>query len=202
MVAFINNWAISAGAMLAYSSRFITTVKDGSMGAAEPVLTGEGGKMEAASEKVNSALRADFGNRASFFGRNPLLPEAMVDKDLILVIRNGKIIRLENESQLVLSGPNPDEVISSKGKLLTLTAEQMAHEGVADFLLEPARLEPITSEEKSQGSWPAHKMLLFQAPFFSTIPKLLSMLIRWTGKQGFLYSSPRLLSPRFSLWDY
>lgn len=72
VVAYINNWAISAGAMLAYSSRFIGTVKDGSMGAAEPVLQGEGGKMESASEKVNSAIRTDFANRASFFWQKSL----------------------------------------------------------------------------------------------------------------------------------
>lgn len=44
VVAFINNWAISAGAMLAYSCRYITVVKDGSMGAAAPVFAGEGGE--------------------------------------------------------------------------------------------------------------------------------------------------------------
>ena len=74
-VAFINNWAISAGAMLAYSCRFITIVKDGSMGAAEPVYAGEGGKMETASEKVNSAIRADFASRANYFDRNALIAE-------------------------------------------------------------------------------------------------------------------------------
>ncbi|MCE2983084.1 MAG: serine protease, partial [Parachlamydia sp.] len=72
VVTFINNWAISAGAMLAYSSRFITTVKDGSMGAAEPVMAGEGGGLQTASEKINSALRTDFASRARFFDRNPL----------------------------------------------------------------------------------------------------------------------------------
>ena len=70
VVAFINNWAISAGAMLAYSCRFITLVKDASMGAAEPVIAGQGGQMQTAAEKVNSALRTDFSNRAGFFDRN------------------------------------------------------------------------------------------------------------------------------------
>src|SRR5262249_25269856 len=37
VVAYINNWAMSAGAMLAYSCRYIAVVKDGSMGAAQPV---------------------------------------------------------------------------------------------------------------------------------------------------------------------
>lgn len=170
VVALINNWAISAGAMLAYSCRFITVVKDGSMGAAEPVFAGEGGKMESASEKVNSAIRADFANRARFFDRNPLIAEAMVDKDLILVLRHGKVVRLDNESQYRLTGPDPDKVISPKGKLLTLNAEQMVEDGVADMMITPAKLPEITSAEKAAGLWPANKTLLFQAPFFSKIP--------------------------------
>lgn len=171
IVAFINNWAISAGAMLAYSCRFIAVVKDASMGAAEPVLAGEGGKMESASEKVNSAIRVDFANRAKFFDRNPLIAEKMVDKDSILVLREGKIIRLETDTQLRLEGRNPDKMISPKGKLLTLDGEQMLDLGVADLLLPPAKLETITSPEKKAGEWPASKSLLFRAPFFSTIPQ-------------------------------
>jgi membrane-bound serine protease (ClpP class) len=171
IVAFIDNWAISAGAMLAYSCRFIASVKDGSMGAAEPVYAGEGGKMEAASEKVNSALRADFANRARFFDRNPLIAEAMVDKDLILVIRHGKVLKLDNENQIKLTGSNPDKILSPKGKLLTLDAESMLAYGVADLLLAPQKLNSITDEEKSIGQWPANKMLLFQTPFFSKIPQ-------------------------------
>lgn len=171
IVAFINNWAISAGAMLAYSCRFITSAKDGSMGAAEPVYAGEGGKMETASEKVNSALRADFANRAGFFDRNPLIAEAMVDKDMILVLRHGEVVQLENENQMRLAGPDPDIVITTKGKLLTLNAEQMIDYGVADLLLQPKKLPEITAEEKAIGEWPGDKMLLFQSPFFSAIPQ-------------------------------
>ena len=84
VIAYVNNWAISAGAMIAYSCRFIAVAKDGSIGAAEPVIEDATGKMETASEKVNSALRADFANRAHFFGRNPYIAEAMVDKQMIL----------------------------------------------------------------------------------------------------------------------
>lgn len=171
IVAFINNWAISAGAMISYSCRFITVVKDGSMGAAEPVIAGAEGKMEAASEKVNSAIRADFANRARFFDRNPLIAEKMVDKDMILVRRHGEVVQLENESQIRLTGPDRDQVISMKGKLLTLNAEQMIEEGVADFMLLPEKLPEVTSEEKKAGVWSADKMLLFQEPYFSKIPQ-------------------------------
>lgn len=171
VVAFINNWAISAGAMLVYSSRFIAVVKDASMGAAEPVYMGEAGKLESASEKVNSALRTDFANRARFFDRNPLIAEAMVDKDIILVWRHGKVVKLDQESQIRTTGIDPDVVISGKGKLLTLSADQLMEYGVADLLLMPAKLPEITEQEQAQGQWPANKALLFQNPFFAKIPQ-------------------------------
>lgn len=171
VVALIDNWAISAGAMLAYSARFITTVKDGSMGAAEPVImSGEGG-MQSASEKVNSAIRSDFAARASFFDRNPYIAEAMVDKDIILVFREGKIVKLDKEDQIRTSGEDKDLVITTKGKLLTLNAEEMMKYGVADLLLPPKKLPQLTEKEKSEGKWPAETQLLFHAPFFNTIPK-------------------------------
>jgi len=170
VVAFINNWAISAGAMIAYACRFITTVKDGSMGAAEPVLSGESGKMEAASEKINSALRADFASRAGYYDRNPLIAEAMVDKDIILVLREGKIIKLDHEDQIRYNPPHADQVITPKGKLLTLDAVKMLEYGVADLLLPPQKIHQITREEKASGYWTGNQMLLFHAPFFSSIP--------------------------------
>lgn len=169
VVAFINNWAISAGAMLAYSTRFIAVSKDASMGAAEPLIM-EGGKAEVASEKVNSAMRADFANRAAFFGRNPYIAEAMVDKDTILVVRHGKIIKLDAMDQIRKGGSDPDILINPKGKLLTFNSDQLMKYGVADFLLLPQRLEEISAQEKEKGEWPAKKMLLSTVPFFEKIP--------------------------------
>lgn len=172
IVCFINNWALSAGAMLAYSCRFITVVKDGSMGAAEPVMASETGEMKAASEKINSAIRADFANRAAFFDRNPHIAEAMVDKDMIIVLRNGHITKLDNESQIKTTGLNPDILISKKGKLLTLNADELMKYGVADMLLSPLPLPGKTAEEIEKGKWSGSKELLFHYPFFNQIPNV------------------------------
>ena len=198
VVAFINNWAISAGAMLAYSTRFITVVKDAAMGAAEP-LTMESGKAEVASEKVNSALRADFANRANFFGRNPNIAEAMVDKDVILVQRHGIIIKIDNENQIRTTGFDPDILIKAKGKLLTFNADQLMKYGVADILLPPTKLEPITAEEKESGKYPAKKMLLFTQPFFSSIPQAAMDVYQMDWKTRFfvLLANPMVASLLF-----
>lgn len=166
VVCYINNWAISAGAMLAYSCRVIAVTKDASMGAAEPVIVGEDQKMQTASEKINSALRTDFANRARFFDRNPAIAEAMVDKDIILVQRHGQIIKLDAESQIRQTGLNPDIVLSPKGKLLTLNAAEMMDYDVADILLLPSKMDALTAAEVAAGTWPASKMLLFSNPFF------------------------------------
>lgn len=199
IVAYINNWAISAGAMLAYSCRYITVVKDGSMGAAEPVIASESGKMESASEKVNSALRADFANRARFFDRNPYIAEAMVDKDIILVLRHGKILKLDQESQIRSTGSNPDIVISPKGKLLTLNSNELIEYGVADLQLMPLKLPVISEEEVSSGTWPASKMLLFQYPFFSSIPQasVHQYLMDWKTQFLVFLSNPVVSSVLF-----
>lgn len=199
VVAYVNNWAISAGAMLAYSCRFIAVVKDGSMGAAEPITQDAAGKMEAASEKVNSAIRTDFANRARFFDRNPLLAESMVDKDLILVMRHGRVTKLDNENQIRSTGPDPDVVISPKGKLLTLDAQQMMEYGVADILVPPTKTEAITAQEKEEGQWRASKDALFHVPFFEGIPgaTIDSYRMDWKTRFFALLASPLVSSLLF-----
>lgn len=193
VVAYINNWAISAGAMLAYSSRFIAVVKDASMGAAEPVTQDiASGEMKTASEKVNSALRTDFANRARYFGRNPYIAEAMVDKDLILVMRNKEIIKVDTEALV-----KPDDiVISPKGKLLTLNALELIDYGVADVALHPEKFTLITALEKVNGTWPAIKEPLFQYSFFADIPNAVidEYKMDWKTKFFVLLANPIVTS--------
>lgn len=199
VVTFINNWAISAGAMLAYSTRYITAVHDASMGAAAPILFDETGKMTEASEKINSAIRTDFENRARFFDRNPLIAEAMVDKDLIVVQRDGKIIKLDTENQIRYNEPNADQIISPKGKLLTLDGEQLLHYGIANLLVPSMKLDPITNKELSEGKWPASKIALFHTPFFSSIPNatIEAYQMDWKTHLFALLASPAVTSILF-----
>ncbi|MCH9625918.1 MAG: hypothetical protein S4CHLAM123_11030 [Chlamydiales bacterium] len=191
VVAYINNWAISAGAMLAYSCRYIATVKDGSMGAAQPVSQSG----EATSEKVNSAIRTDFANRAAFFDRNPLIAEAMVDADEALVVRDGKIVELEDNEDI----KSTDQVIVRKGKLLTLNSKEMLELGVADMRLFPEKLSPITAEEKEIGEWSADKELLFTHSFFKKIPNVVikTYHMDWKTKFFSFISNPIVTSILF-----
>ncbi len=159
VIAYINNWAISAGAMLAYSSRYIVTEADGAMGAATPVMMTEDG-MKPTNEKMISALRADFANKASFFDRNPYIAEAMVDPDLILVERKGKIEVLSSEEDI--QKPQ-DRVITLKGKLLTLTGNEMMTCRVADVVL-PKKSKKDADSTSIKNSFLSH------IPFFERYP--------------------------------
>lgn len=166
VVAVIDNWALSAGAMLAYSCRYIAVSKTSLMGAAEPVFQGSEGKMESAPEKIVSALRTEFASLAKFYGRNPLIAEAMVDKDIILVAREGEIVQLYSEKELNTKGKNPDHLITSFGKLLTLDAEQLLALKVAEISLPRASSIP----ESRPKEWPFSQSSLSSDPFFSQIP--------------------------------
>ncbi|WP_420420500.1 NfeD family protein [Simkania sp.] len=168
IIAYIDDWAVSAGAMIAYACRFIFVNPSSLMGAAEPVLAKEGA-METAPEKVNSALRAEFSNLANFYGRNELLAQGMVDKDMILVIRNHQIVKLDSETQIRSGGSNPDILISGRGKLLTLNAKQLIDLGVADYKVDHS----VTYLEKLEDnalSWPAKKSPVFEQPYLKNIP--------------------------------
>jgi len=165
VVAFVNNWAVSAGAMLAYACRYIAVTPFSIMGAAEPVIS-NGSEMKQASEKVNSALRAEFMNLASTYNRNQDIAEAMVDKDVILVYRNNRIVKLQNENQIKQS----DEIISNNGKLLTLNSEALRKYGVADIFVPAQKKASLTDRNEDQLA--IEKSLLFQQDFFKKIPNV------------------------------
>ncbi|MCB1107909.1 MAG: serine protease [Chlamydiia bacterium] len=170
VVAFIHDWAVSAGAMLAYSSRFIGIEQGSVMGAAEPVILGKEGEMASESEKINSTLRAQMGTLASFYDRSPLIAEAMVDKDIILVLRDHQIVKLHDMGEIRSTGPHPDQLITTKGSLLTLNGEKLMEYGVANFMVSSTPGGIITEKELKKGEWPASRYPVFQEPFFSRIP--------------------------------
>lgn len=148
VIALVDNWAISAGALLAYSCRYIGATELSSMGAAEPVTISSDGKMETASEKMISALRVEFAKTAEFYGRNPLLAEAMVDKDVILVFREGSIVKLLTDTQIL----ETDKVINAKGKLLTLNGVSMKEFGVTNFFLDSKPSTSLVGKELLERS--------------------------------------------------
>jgi membrane-bound serine protease (ClpP class) len=96
--AFVNPRAYSAGAMIALAAKAIYMSPAGVMGAATPV-DGSGTK---ASEKMVSAMRAEFRALAEANGLDPKVAEGMVDETLDIpgVKPAGKLLTLSTSEAL------------------------------------------------------------------------------------------------------
>jgi membrane-bound serine protease (ClpP class) len=96
--AFVNPRAYSAGAMIALATQGIYMAPGGVLGAATPV-DGQGTK---ASEKMVSAMRAEFRALAEARGLDPKLAEGMVDETLDIpgIKPAGKLLTLSTSEAI------------------------------------------------------------------------------------------------------
>ncbi len=107
-IAFVNQRAISAGALIALACETIVMTQGGTIGAAAPVLGGAS-ESKPADEKTVSYVRKEFRATAEVRSRPPEFAEAMVDADV------------------EIAG------VTAKGKLLTLTTSEALEHKVAEF---------------------------------------------------------------------
>lgn len=100
-IAFVNQRAISAGALISLACNTIVMVKGGTIGAATPVIDG-GGETMPADEKAVSYVRSEFRATAEARNRPPEFAEAMVDPDVVIagVIEAGKLLTLTTSQAL------------------------------------------------------------------------------------------------------
>lgn len=106
VVAFVDNRAISAGALISLAADHIVFAPGGSMGAATPVQL-QGGQAQPVAEKTVSYMRSEMRATAEANGRSGVLAEAMVDADVAV------------------------EGVIAKGKLLTVTTDEAVRLGLA-----------------------------------------------------------------------
>lgn len=102
-VAFVNQRAISAGALITLAAEKIVMAGGSTVGAATPVELGApGAPAQPVAEKTLSYMRKEFRATAESRGRAPLLAEAMVDADVEIpgVIEKGKLLTLTTEEAL------------------------------------------------------------------------------------------------------
>jgi len=104
-IAFINNRAISAGALISLACDKIVMVKGGTIGASTPVSGGG----EKASDKYVSVMRAEMRGTAERTDRDAEIAEAMVDERIYI-----------------------PEFSDEVGQPATLTTEQALQYGIAD----------------------------------------------------------------------
>ncbi len=93
--AFVHPRAISAGALISVSTDTVFMVPDALIGAST-VVQGEG---QTASEKAQSAMRAQYRALAERRGIDPRIGEAMVDPDIAIagVVDSGKLLTLTTD---------------------------------------------------------------------------------------------------------
>jgi len=108
-IAFVNQRAISAGALIALACNTVIMTTGGTIGAAAPVVGGGSGETQPADEKSVSYVRSEFRATAETRNRPAAIAEAMVDADV------------------EIAG------VIEKGKLLTLTTSQALEHKVADL---------------------------------------------------------------------
>ncbi len=139
--AYVNQRALSAGAMIALAADEVYMRRGGLMGAATPV-TGEGQK---APEKIVSAMRAELRALAERRGLDPAVAEAMVDESIAVegVVEAGKLLTLTTDEAARVGYARSVEDLRDLFRQAgiaperTVTAELNWAEGVVRFLTHP-----------------------------------------------------------------
>jgi membrane-bound serine protease (ClpP class) len=139
---FVNPRAYSAGALIAISTNGIYMRPGAVIGAATPV-DGQGTR---ASEKMVSAMRAEFRSMAEQRGLDPKLAEAMVDENVEIpgVVKKGQLLTLSTKEAVRLKFAKAQ--VADEAALLQaidlpgaqiITTEPNWAEGIVRFLTNP-----------------------------------------------------------------
>ena len=142
-VAWVDDKALSAGALLALACDSILMRSTGSFGSAQAISIGPGGIVavpadEVVEEKTGSSWRASFRAFAQARGRSADLAEAMVDPDVeVRRVRVGLEERIVGETEWDDLRDQGAEVkliatLSPRGELLNLTAEEAVRTQMAN----------------------------------------------------------------------
>jgi membrane-bound serine protease (ClpP class) len=101
-IAFVNQRAISAGALIALATDTLVMGTAATIGAATPVQGGGVGPPQPTDEKTVSYVRKEFAATAEARGRPPRFAEAMVDPDVEIdgVVEKGKLLTLSTSEAL------------------------------------------------------------------------------------------------------
>jgi membrane-bound serine protease (ClpP class) len=138
-IAFVNNKAISAGALIALACSRLAMRNNTTIGDCAPITySNEGPKM--LGEKFQSPLRAKFRALAKRNGYPEALAESMVSAEMMVyaVVINGKTLYLDSQAFEDLSPAEKEQVSSkktivAKGELLTMNDTEAAELGFSSM---------------------------------------------------------------------
>jgi membrane-bound serine protease (ClpP class) len=157
-IAFVNQRAISAGALIALACDTLIMTTGGTIGAASPVVGGGTSETQPAGEKSVSYVRSEFRATAEARKRSPEVAEAMVDADV------------------EISG------VIAKGKLLTLTTSQALELKVADLTADTleaalaAAALPDAEVHAARQTWAESLVRFLTHPVISSLLMTVGML--------------------------
>ncbi len=159
VVTFINKNALSAGALISLSTDAIYMSSGSIIGAATPIYLKDG-KIEKASEKEVSAMRAAMRSSAERIKKNVRVAEAFVDESITLTEKDDGI-NLDNKTLLTLSTDEAikvkiaDGVANSISDIIKLrglseqsvitTISEEKYDFILRFLISPAVLSVLIS---------------------------------------------------------
>ncbi len=159
--AFIEQKALSAGAMISVSCDSIVMTTGSTMGDCAPVTISDG-SMEILGEKVQSPLRAKFRVYAQKGGYPLALAEAMVTPELVIYqIDNGDnthdYIRAKDLPTLSEEVAATATIFVKDGELLTLSSTEAFESGFAKQIVDNfdsyAKKQNIDTEQLFARSW-------------------------------------------------
>lgn len=145
VIAYVNNRAISAGALITYAADHIVFAPGASMGAATPIQVS--GDDIAVTEKMVSYMRAEMRATAEAHGRRVDVAEAMVDRAVVIdgVVDADTLLTVTTAEALALDvadavAPNLDALLEDAGASgrALLAVEANWAEKLASWLTNPA----------------------------------------------------------------
>jgi membrane-bound serine protease (ClpP class) len=156
-IAFVNQRAISAGALIALACDTIVMGRAATIGAATPVQAGVG-PPQPTDEKTVSYVRKEFAATAEARGRPPLFAEAMVDTDVEIagVVEKGKLLTLSTSEAL-------------KHKVADVSADTLEDALAATGL-------PGAAMQRMTESWAEHVVRVLTGPVISSLLMSLGLL--------------------------
>lgn len=143
LIAYIDNYAIGSGAMLAYACRFICVSENAYMGGRLP---DQKISIRTFPDDLLPYIFNEYSNLAAFYGRDPVVAEAMADLQMIMVEREGKLLGFYNKMDVNLESDRPDIIVSEDRQLLTLSGAQLIKYGIADFLIKDPKPFDVTKK--------------------------------------------------------
>jgi len=153
---YIDTKAISAGAFISSATRHIYMAPGSVIGAATPVMMAPGGGAqemgESYEEKIQSALKALVRANAELHDHNPVVFDAMIDRDQGLkigeetVVEEGKILTLTSkEAEKTYGGQDKPLLSSGTVKSLDDLITQIGGNPTTVVKVEPTGMEQIAT---------------------------------------------------------